>query len=111
MTGNNFLVTQLTTITVVYHEVLSHYAALIANIVQIIGTFLSALVIHKSGRRSIILFGSLALAIIDILIAASFYALDKLGWVHGFSVCMILIVIFNLIFGLTLGPIVWLYIP
>lgn len=38
-------------------------------------------------------------------------ALHYWKWEDGFPIGMALILVFNIIFGLTLGPVVWLYIP
>lgn len=110
LTGVNFLVTQLTSITSIYNQSLSHFTALIANTVQLISTSLSTLVLKKFGRRTIILTGNLGIGILNLIIGGVFYATWD-GWKNGFGISMGLIMIFNIIFGLTLGPVVWIYVP
>ncbi len=90
---------------------MSHYTALIANVIQFVATLFSAYLIDRIGRRTIILSGNLSIGILNILIGIVFYALDFWKWEAGFTIGMILIMLLNVIFGLTLGPVVWLYIP
>lgn len=109
-TGVNFIVTQMTAITAIYDQSLSHFTALIANVVQLIGTALSAYVFSRLGRRAIILFGNYFIGGLLIVLGVVFLELYQ-HWNPGFALGMTLIMIFNLVFGLTLGPAVWLYIP
>lgn len=50
------------------------------------------------------------MGILTIIIGVVFYELYR-EWAAGFALGMTLIMIFNVIFGLSLGPVVWLYIP
>ncbi len=54
--------------------------------------------------------GNVALGILTIIIGVVFYEL-YLNWAAGFAVGITLIFIFNAIYGLTLGPVMWLYVP
>lgn len=90
---------------------MSRYTACMANSVQFIFTLLSAALIYRFGRRTLILSGNFIIGILNIFIGLTFLALDRYGWLQGFPLSMGLIVVFNMVFGLTLGPIVWLYIP
>lgn len=45
-----------------------------------------------------------------MLIGLVFYLLYN-KWEAGFGIGMVLIMVFNVVFGLSLGPVVWLYIP
>jgi hypothetical protein len=55
--------------------------------------------------------GNSTICILNLVIGGVFYALDHWNWQPGFTIGMILIMLFNIVFGLTLGPVVWLYIP
>ena len=109
-TGVNFIVTQLTAITAIYDEPLSHYTALMANTIQFVATMLSAWLLVRVGRRTCLLAGNAAVGALDIFIGISFLLLDQ-KWRPGFGLSMALIMIFNVLYGLSLGPVVWLYIP
>lgn len=109
-TGVNFITTQLTAITAIYNQPLSHFTALIANTIQFISTAFSTYLLSRFGRRPLILVGNVVLGVWTILIGVVFYEL-YLNWAAGFAVGMTLIILFNAIYGLTLGPVMWLYIP
>lgn len=100
----------MTVITALYDEGLSHYTGLIANTVQLIGTASSAFILKKYGRRPIFLLGSIILTFINILTGFSFLGLNKFDWSPGFPISMVLIIIFNFVYGITTGPIIWLYV-
>lgn len=105
------MVTQLTVITALYNEKLSHYTPFIGNFVQFASTLFSGWLIDHVGRRKIILTGNMSLALINLLIGAIFYSLLKNDSQIAFTIAITLIMVFNVVFGLTLGPAVWLYIP
>lgn len=78
---------------------------------QLVATIISSRFVDKSGRRLPILLGIILIGIINILISVVFYLQNKYEWTPGFTFGMLLIFIVNIVFGLTLGPVVWLYIP
>lgn len=80
LTGVNFLVTQLTAITSLYNASLSHYTALIANVIQFIATSLSTQLLDKLGRRPLILAGNFSIAVLNIIIGLLFMALHYWNW-------------------------------
>lgn len=110
LTGVNFIVTQVTAITALYDEKFSHFTGLIANVVQFIATSFSTLLLASFGRRPIILVGNIIVGILTLIIGVVFLLLFQ-GWQPGFGLGMGLIMLFNVVYGLTLGPIVWLYVP
>lgn len=109
-TGVNFIVTQITAITAIYDQPLSHFTGLIANFVQFAATAFSAYLLSRIGRRTIILVGSVSIGVLTIIMGVVFLELDR-KWMAGLGLGMTLIMLFNVIYGLTLGPVVWLYIP
>lgn len=109
-TGTNYVVTSITAITALYDSGLSHFTGLMANSIQLVSTSFSAYLLAKFGRRQIILIGNLSIGILNIFIAVVFYELD-LNWGPGFPFGMTLIMLFNVLYGLSLGPTIWLFIP
>ena len=109
-TGANFIVTQMTQITAIYDEPLSHFTGLMANFIQFVATMCSAYVLAKVGRRLLILIGSSSIGVLDILTGVVFLMLDR-HWAPGFPIAMAFIMLFNVFYGLSMGPVVWLYIP
>lgn len=110
LTGINFVVTQLTAITAIYDQPLSHFTALIANLIQFVSTSASAFLLSRVGRRPIIVVGNFVVAILLIIMGVVFLELFK-DWQAGFAVGLTFIMIYNFVIGLTLGPVIWLYIP
>jgi SP family arabinose:H+ symporter-like MFS transporter len=110
LTGVNFIVTQVTQVTALYDQPLSHFTGLIANFIQFVSTAFSAYLLAKVGRRTIIVVGTISVGLLTIVIGIVFLELDK-GWKAGFALGMALIMVFNVVYGLTLGPVVWLYVP
>lgn len=87
------------------------YASLIANSVQIIGSLGCVFALSYFGRRTLILFGNFALGILDIIIGIFFLILYLFNWKPAIYIALFIIIIYMLLFGLTLGPVVWLYVP
>lgn len=63
------------------------------------------------GRRTLILAGNYGLAFVDIVIAVMFLLLDLIQWKPAVYIALIFIMIFMIIYGVTIGPTVWLYVP
>jgi hypothetical protein len=91
---------------------LALYAPLIANIIQLAATVGSVVILAHYGRRALILFGNLSLAIIDLIIGGMFLILvyneEAKAPVY---VALVFIMIFMISYGFTIGPVVWLYVP
>lgn len=94
-----------------YNKSLGLYAPLITNLIMFFAVGCSFYIISKFGRRPIILFGNLALGLICFALGAMFYALDHNGNNSIASGAMVFIVLFMFIYGITVGPVVWLYVP
>lgn len=62
----------------------------------------------RVGRRPLTLFGNLGLAIVDILIGILFVFSD---WEPSGILIFVLLLIYMIIYGVSIGPSVWLYVP
>ena len=62
----------------------------------------------RVGRKPIIQFGNVTLALLNIAIGILFIYID---WSPAFTIILVLVGIFMVIYGLTIGPVVWLYVP
>ena len=60
------------------------------------------------GRKPLALFGNLTLGIIDISLGFLFI-LE--GWSLSGNIIFFLLIVYVIVFGLSLGPVTWLYIP
>ncbi len=94
-----------------YDPSLVLYTPLIANTIQFTATAFSVLALSYFGRRTLLLFGTVSIAIIDILIGIFFLLLELYDWKPYVIMALVSIMIFMILFGLTLGPVVWLYVP
>ena len=108
LTGINFIVTQLGQITGQYDPLLQPYSALVANSIEFIAAAFSILLLVSVGRKPIIQFGNITLAILNIIIGILFIYID---WAPAFTIILVLIGFFMVIYGLTIGPVIWLYVP
>jgi hypothetical protein len=108
LTGINAIVTSAKTIVSKIIPSIANDVPLIINSVQVVATILTIFVLTKVGRRPLTLFGNLGLALTDIGIGVLFY-FDSWG-PSGMSVFALLIV-YMIIYGISLGPVVWLYVP
>lgn len=111
LSGTNMIVTEIGSIVETYDKNLALYAPLLANIIQLIATAGSIVLLTHFGRRSLILFGNLSLAIIDLIIGAMFLILVFSDSKAPVYVALVFIMIFMISYGLTIGPVVWLYVP
>lgn len=92
-----------------YSHTLGLYLPLIVNSVQLVGNYSAVFLLRSMGRRTVALLGNGGVGLIDLTIAVLFLFIGE-GWsiVIGVTVALIL---YMLLFGLTLGPITWLYVP
>lgn len=82
------------------------------NFEQVLGTFATGLLLMKFGRKTILQFGTFFEGLADLLVAVGFFI--KLGNDDStFAQALILLGLFLYmgVFGISLGPVVWLYIP
>ena len=92
-----------------YSDSLRIYLPLIVNSVQLIVSFLAVFLLKSMGRKTVTLMGNGGLFVINLAIAILFIYID-----YGESIIIavsVLFVLFMIIFGLTIGPITWLYVP
>lgn len=108
MTGINAIVTQANDIVATIIPDLAQYVSLICNFLQFIATMCTIAVLTKIGRKPLTLFGNLTLGIIDIVIGIFFIFNDFSA--SGYIIFGLLI-LYNLVYGISLGPVVWLYVP
>jgi SP family arabinose:H+ symporter-like MFS transporter len=82
----------------------------ILNLEQVISTLLSSFLLTKYGRKTILQVGTLGAAVANVVITLGYYLNDSYP---SLSVVLILTALFYYManFGLSLGPIVWMYIP
>lgn len=81
-----------------------------ANLIQLASTGFSAFLFGKVGRRTVICVGNVVIGLLLVMLGIIFLELFK-GWQAGFAVGMTFIMIFNVALGLSIGPVVWIYIP
>ena len=108
LSGTNAIVTEVGQIVSAYAPDLALYAPVIINVVQLIATSFAVFALTKWGRRPLILIGNFSLGIIDLLIGILFIFSD---WTPAIDIVMILITLFMISYGITIGPVVWLYVP
>jgi hypothetical protein len=63
------------------------------------------------GRRTLMLAGNLSLAIFDLIIGVMFLILYLNNWTPAVYIALVFIMLFMISYGLTIGPVVWLYVP
>ena len=85
----------------------------IINFEQVIGTFITGFLLIKFGRKTILQLGTLGASIGNVLIFIGFL-LNGQGddaSTTGQPFILIGLFLYMGVFGISLGPIVWLYIP
>jgi SP family arabinose:H+ symporter-like MFS transporter len=92
-----------------FDSTLGIYLPLIVNFVQLIGNSLAIYLLGKIGRKTVTLIGNGCLGIINLSLAILFIYIDDSTAV--IVVITVLLTLYMFIFGLTLGPVVWLYVP
>ena len=108
MTGVNAIVTSAKLIVGNIAPGIASEMPLIVNAVPLITIVSSIFVLNKFGRKTITLLGNLGLGIIDIVIGILFLFSD---WNPSGIIIVVLLFIYMLLFGLSAGPIVWMYVP
>lgn len=110
MTGINAIVTSAKTIVANTPSLagLASLTPLIINVVQLFATVMTIFVLTKVGRKPLTLFGNLGLAVIDIAIGILFIFTD---WPPSGIFVFILLIFYMFVYGISLGPVVWLYVP
>ena len=107
LTGINAIVTQANNIVAQTIPDLAKYVSIIINSIQFLATLATIAVLIRIGRKPLTLFGNLFLGIIDIVIGILFIFH---GMTFGYGIFALLIV-YMIVYGISLGPVVWLYVP
>jgi hypothetical protein len=107
LTGINAIVTEASNICKHIIPNLDTYIPIIINVVQLIATLCTIFVLTKFGRRPLVLFGNLALGIIDIVIGILFVV----TWSGSGIFVLVMLILYMIVYGISLGPVVWLYVP
>jgi MFS family permease len=79
------------------------------NLEQVLATFVTSYLLTKFGRRTILLYGALFEGISCGLVMVGFFIKDSTP--AGETLILLGLFLFMAVFGLSLGPVVWLYIP
>jgi hypothetical protein len=108
LTGTNGVVTQANSIVAGVIPDLAQYVSIIINCVQLVATLSAALALAHFGRKALTLFGNLGLGVIDILLAVLFLFPD---WAPSGILILVLLILYMIVYGVSLGPVVWLYVP
>jgi SP family arabinose:H+ symporter-like MFS transporter/SP family xylose:H+ symportor-like MFS transporter len=108
MTGINAIVTQANNIVSKSIPAIAPYVSIIINGFQLLATICTIVILKKVGRRPLTLFGNLGLAIVDIAIGILFVFSD---WSPSGIFIFVLLIVYMIIYGISIGPSVWLYVP
>lgn len=108
LTGTNGITTQVNNMVAAVAPNIADYVGLVINVIKLIATMAAVLVVTRYGRKTITLSGNLALGAIDMAIAVLFVLG---GWEPSGYLIFLLLIAFNIVYGVTLGPIIWLYVP
>jgi hypothetical protein len=109
LTGINAIVTSASTIVSSVIPNLQNDVPLIINAVQLVATIVPIFMLTKVGRKPLTLFGNLGLAVIDIALGILFVFQDD--WQPAGMFIFALLIVYMIIYGVSLGPVVWLYVP
>lgn len=109
ITGINALVTQVGAIIDQYNKTLGTYTPLIINFVQMLSTISAIQLLRKVGRRPVINIGNLGMGLVNITIGIVFIFINS--WSGSIGMIFFLLNIYMIIYGISLGPTVWLYVP
>lgn len=85
------------------------YVPLIINSVQVVANIIAVFVVSKIGRKPLILFGNLALGVVDLAIGILFLVSDEWGGAGMFI--FVLLIVYMFVYGFSLGPVVRFYVP
>ena len=107
VTGIYGILTQANNIVLKVLPGLAEYTGLVICAAQFLAILVTLCILISFGRRTLILFGNLALGVLDIMLGI--FSIFENSW--SSSVVFALLVIYFVIFGLSLGPAIWIYVP
>lgn len=108
-TGINAVVTQIGGIVSKHNPTFGFYTPFIINVIQLTAAILSQFVLRRYGRRPILLSGNYGLGLCDIILGILFLFIDKSDGIFWFV--FFILICYMSIYGLTIGPTVWMYVP
>ena len=111
LSGVNMIVTEIGAITATYDPSVAVYTPLIANIIQLIATLFSIPALTRVGRKPLILIGNLTLGLFDLVMGIMFLLNFLTSQITYIYVSLAFILLFMISYGVTIGPIIWLYVP
>lgn len=109
--GIKTVITETGVLFASYNQVLSLYSPLIANIAQLIATCVSTCVLSRFGRKKPTLVGNISLSINNFILAALFLANVFNNSLSLIYAAFAFIILFEIIYALSIGPVVWPYVP
>jgi hypothetical protein len=109
--GVKVIVTQIGAIMGQFSKSLATYTPLFINLVQLAATGASILVLTHFGRRTILLFGNFGTAACSFIVGCFFLSVYMTGNNELVIGSVTFIILFMVIYGSTIGPAVWLYVP
>jgi hypothetical protein len=80
----------------------------IINLLEFLGTFFSFFLLHRVGRRTILLYGSVIAGVANLVVMVGYFTRDS---AVGQAFLLAGLFVFVIDFGLTIGPVTWIYIP
>ena len=75
---------------------------------NISGLVIATFILTKIGRRTLLLCGNGAVSVINIVIGLLFVFQ---GWAYSGAIVVVLMCLFMLIFGISIGSIFWMFVP
>ena len=108
MTGVGVIFTQSQFIVEAILPSLARYIPIILVGIQTLATFSTVFILYKFGRKYLMLIGNGIIGVIDIGIGLLFYFSD---WSPSGYFIFALLIVFNIVYGITAGPVVRLYLP
>ena len=108
ITGVCGVLTQVNNIVDEVAPNISQYTGLIICSVQLISNLFTLPILAYFGRRPLLLFGNITLGIVDILLGIIFIFYS---WSASGYIILVLLLIYIIVFGVSLGPVTWLYVP
>lgn len=85
--------------------------ASLINFEQVLATFVTGILLVKLGRKTILQFGSFFEGVGNLLVGIGFFIKGNDTGGPGQVLILVGLFFYMAIFGLSLGPVVWLYIP
>ena len=79
------------------------------NLIQVLTTFFTSYLLTRFGRKILLLMGALLEGVACAIVMIGFFIKDDSS--AGEALILVGLFLFMAVFGLSLGPVVWLYIP